>query len=370
MLRRGSEPVGKARSGDLDLSLMPAPPTAAVGGPDAVPPGLGSWTAPVSYLSLDPAVLAELVRAALGSPTVASLRNGELAVGAMLASLAVRGEDILIDELLPLANVELRVHRYAVGQLSPLAVHPVSSVPQLLRSLARCAVQPQGETWEAVAHDGRNDPVAVAAARSGELRWLQPPAPGAPHAAPWVDPTTPSPAPGATVEEWTARLSAIPPAAVAPAPPTAVASEPVPAFGLAPRTAPIAGGEDLAAIVGAAVEQALANAPIELDLDAATLDELRDTTVLERLVEAIGRLERQVGQVDAIGRQMAALTAAVDDLADSTRSLLRHQWDNMPPQGFWLRVQKADDEVRRAVDELAAEVRGRLRQSRPTSPRS
>ncbi len=361
--------MGKARSGDLDLSLTSAPPAAPTGGTSALPPGLGSWTAPVSYLSLDPTVLAELVRAALSSPTVASLRNGELAVGAMLASLAVRGEDILIDELLPLANVELRVHRYAVGQLNPLAVHPVSSVPQLLRSLARCAVQPQGETWEAVAHDGRNDPVAVAAARSGELRWLQPPAPGAPHAAPWVAPTTPASAPGATVEEWNARLSAIPPAAIAPSPPTAISSEPVPAFGIAPRGA-TPSGEDLAAIVGAAVEEALSKAPIELDLDAATLDELRDTTVLERLVEAIGRLERQVGQVDAIGRQMAALTAAVDDLADSTRSLLRHQWDNMPPQGFWLRVQKADDEVRRSLDELAAEVRGRLRQSRPTSPRN
>lgn len=363
MLRRGSEPSGRNRSGDLDLttSVAPARTPDSSGG---VPAGLGSWTAPVSYLSLDPAVLAELVRAALSSPTVASLRNGELAVGAMLASLAVRGEDVLIDELLPLANVELRLHRYAVGQLNPLAVHPVATVPQLLRSLARCAVQPQGETWEAVAHDGRNDPVAVAAARNGELRWLQPPAPGAPHAAPWVEPTTTAAAPGATVQEWTSRLSAIPPAEVAPTRPAVAPGEPVPAFGVTPRPVASPGGDDLAALIGAAVEQALANAPIELDLDAATLDELRDTTVLERLVEAIGRLERQVGQVDAIGRQMAALTAAVDDLADSTRSLLRHQWDNMPPQGFWLRVQKADDEVRRAVDELAAEVRGRLRQSR------
>jgi hypothetical protein len=317
-------------------------------------------------------VVQELARAALSSPALAALRSGEVAVGAMLVSLALRGEDSLLDELLPLTTAELRLHRYSVGQLTPVSVHPVGSVASLLRSLALCAITPPGETWEAVAHDGRSAPVAVAAARSHELRWLQPPAAGSPHAAPWADLTTSQPAPGSTVGEWRGRLSAPPargpsPAAPSPAPaPPRAAASPVPAFAAGPASATLdpASRAELVASITTAMEQVLAAAPLELDLDAATLDELRDTTVLERLVDAVSRLDRQVGQIDGVGRQLAALTAAVDDLADSTRSLLRHQWDNMAPAGFWTRVQKADDEVRRAIDELTVEVRSRSRTSR------
>jgi hypothetical protein len=373
MLRRGTD---TQRATTDDAGLRPAPPAAATTGA-AGPVGLGDWAAPRSYLELDRDLVAELVRVALASPKVASIRNGELAVGAMLASLAIRGEDALVDELLPLTGVELRLHRYAVGRLDPIAVHPVGSLAEMLRSLARCAVQPQGETWEAVANDGRSAPVAVAAARNLELRWLQPPAADSPHDAPWAPLTSQSPAPGASVAEWQDRLAARPvaPAApsfpAAPLPPirltepilpsgTTAASEPVPAFG----PAPAASGprpDELVPLIEAAVERALANAPLELDLDAATLDELRDTTVIERLVDAVGRLDQQVGQVDALSRQVAALTAAIDDLADANRSLLRHEWDNLPPQGFWVRIQKADDELRRSIDELANEVRGRRR---------
>jgi hypothetical protein len=315
-------------------------------------------------------VVQELARAALSSPALASLRSGEVAVGAMLVSLALRGEDALLDELLPLSTAELRLHRYAVGQLTPVSVHPVGSVASLLRSLAHCAIAPPGETWEAVAHDGQTAPVAVAAARSHELRWLQPPAAGSPHAAPWAAVTTSSPAPGSTVAEWNGRLSAPPPrppapAILAPSRPSA----PVPAFPGATASATAtaldpASSTALVAAITTAMEEVLAAAPLELDLDAATLDELRDTTVLERLVESVGRLERHMGQVDAVNRQLAALTSAIDDLADSTRSLLRHQWDNMAPSGFWTRVQKADEEVRRAIDELTVEVRSRNRASR------
>lgn len=365
MLRRGSDPAGRPRGRDEGA---PAPePFEREPAPEADgPAGLNGWAAPASYLTLDAQVVREVARAALSSPAVATLRGGEVAVGAMLASLALRGEDTLLDELLPLSTAEIRLHRYSVGQLNPVAVHPVGSVAELLRSLARCAVDPPGETWEAVAHDGTAAPVAIAAARSHELRWLQPPAPGSPHAAPWAPLTTQASAPGALVAHWADRLSPAPARGPSPAPGGPVLSaEPVPAFPgdrlaiLDPDSA-----AELAATVTAAVEQALANAPLELDLDAATLDELRDTTVLERLVDAVTRLDRQVGQVDAVTRQLTALTAAVDDLADSTRSLLRHQWENMPPAGFWTRVQKADDEVRRAVEELTAEVRGRLRSSR------
>jgi hypothetical protein len=368
MLRRGTD-TQRATTDDPGLRLG-APGPAGTG--PASPVGLGEWSAPRSYLDLDRDLVAELVRVALASPKVASIRNGELAVGAMLASLAIRGEDALVDELLPLAGVELRIHRYAVGRLDPVAVHPVGSLAEMLRSLARCAVQPQGETWEAVASDGVNAPVAVAAARNLELRWLQPPAADALHDAPWAPLTAPTAAPGASIGEWRDRLNTRPaPPAAAPLPPIggvhppAPATAPVPAFGGAPAAAaPAATGprlEELLPLIEASVERALANAPLELDLDAATLDELRDTTVIERLVDAVGRLDRQVGQVDALARQIAALTAAVDDLADANRSLLRHEGDNLPPQGFWVRMQKADDELRRSIDELANEVRGRRR---------
>lgn len=363
MLRRGSE---LTRDDSLTVPPFEREPTPA-GASGTLP--LGGWTAPLSYLALDPQMVRELARAALSSPTVATLRSGEVAVGAMLVSLALRGEDVLLEELLPLSGAELRLHRYAVGQLNPIAVHPVGSLAQLLRSLAHCATSPPGETWEAVAHDGATAPVAIAAARSHELRWLQPPAADSPHAAPWAPVTTQAAAPGSAVADWAGRLSvtalpipaapAAPVAPARPAPPVAAAA-PVPAF---PGGSPVAGVDlaQLGALITAAVETALANAPLELDLDAATLDELRDTTVLERLVDAIARLDRQVGQVDAVTRQLTALTAAVDDLGDSTRSLLRHQWDNQAPAGFWTRVQRSDEEVRRAIDELAAEVRGRLR---------
>lgn len=370
MLRRGSEPTSPR--GRDDSALAPEPferePTPAAAAP--VAPGLNGWSAPASYLGLDAQVVQELARAALSSPALAALRSGEVAVGAMLVSLALRGEDPLLDELLPLTTAELRLHRYSVGQLTPISVHPVGSVASLLRSLAHCAIAPPGETWEAVAHDGQSAPVAVAAARSHELRWLQPPAAGSPHAAPWADVTISQPAPGSTVGEWRGRLSAAPPRGPSPAGPAAApvarpAASPVPAFPAATTaTLDPASSAELLASITTAMEQVLAAAPLELDLDAATLDELRDTTVLERLVEAIGRLDRQVGQIDGVTRQLAALTAAVDDLADSTRSLLRHQWDNMAPAGYWTRVQKSDEEVRRAIDQLTVEVRSRARTSR------
>jgi hypothetical protein len=377
MLRRAPDTDGRPRRrfGTEGTGAEPfARDTVTVAGP-AGPAALGGWSAPASYLELDPQLVGELTRAALSARGVAALRSGEVAVGAMLASLAIRGEDILLEELLPLSNAELRLHRYAVGQLTPISVHPVISVAALLRALAYCAASPPGETWEVVAHDGRSTPVAIAAARSHELRWLQPPAPDAPTRAPWADPTTQDDPPGSSVAWWQAEL-AKPRAAGAPA--TAVLPDRVTApIGTAFGAAPAAGAaappqsvvvpvipdrlpEHLLTAVGDTVDRALSNALIELELDPATLDELRDNSMLERLAESVGRLEQQVAQIDFVARQVQALTTAVDELTDSARSLMRHQWDNMPPQNYWVRMQRADEEVRRAVDELAAEVRGRM----------
>src|SRR5687768_6288734 len=109
MLRRGTEPG--VRGGDAPVAPEPferEPSTAAAAAP---PAGLAGWSAPASYLALDAQVVQELARAALSSPALASLRSGEVAVGAMLVSLALRGVDALLDELLPLSTAELRLHR-------------------------------------------------------------------------------------------------------------------------------------------------------------------------------------------------------------------------------------------------------------------
>jgi hypothetical protein len=370
MLRRGPDTENRPRR---RFSPDPAAPDpfpreapAGAGGPAST--ALGGWTAPASYLDLDAALVAELVRASLAARGVAALRGGEVAVGAMLATLAMRGEDVLLDEILPLTGAELRLNRYAVGQLTPVAVHPVATAAVLLRALAFCAVSPPGETWEAVAHDGRV-PIAIASARSQELRWLQPPAPDAPHSASWVAPTTEDAPPGSSTLWWQtelARPAASPAAGLTPAPLApggppgrAAATFDDPSLRLSPP--PVDGVSDqLLEAVGRTVDKALSSALLELELDPATLDELRDNSVLDRLVTAVSRLEQQVGQVDYVTRELSALTTAVDELTDSVRSLLRHQWDNMPPPNVWTRLQKADDEVRRAVDELTSEVRGRL----------
>ena len=367
MLRRGPDTETRPRrrfgpdAGTPDPFPREAPPVAAAGSPAA----LGGWTAPASYLGLDAALVAELARASLSARGVAALRSGEVAVGAMLAALAVRGEDVLLDELLPLAGAELRLNRYAVGQLTPVAVHAVPTAAALLRALAHCATSPPAETWEAVAHDGRH-PVAIASARNHELRWLQPPGPDAPHSAPWTAPTTDEPPPGSSAAWWEAELQrqSAPGLGLTPAP-VAPGARLGPSFEESPLRLGATGTTDgvsdqLLAAVGRTVDQALSNALLELEVDPATLDELRDNSVLDRLVTTVARLEQQVGQVDYVVRELQALTTAVDELTDSVRSLLRHQWDTSPPANIWTRLQRADDEVRRAVDELTAEVRGRL----------
>ncbi len=376
MLRRTPESDGRPRRRfGVDSPAADPFPRDAVGvsGPASGAGGLGGWAAPASYLELDPQLVGELARASLSARGVAALRGGEVAVGAMLASLAIRGEDVLLEELLPLSDAELRLHRYAVGQLTPIAVHPIVSVAALLRSLAYCAASPPGETWEVVAHDGRTPPVAIAAARSHELRWLQQPAPDAPHNAPWVKPTTQGDPPGASTAFWQSELSrprgtmfsvpVNPEGVSAPIGPALTGGPRPPAGAGTPVVVPVIPDrlpEHLLAAVGDTVDKALSNALLELELDPAMLDELRNDSVLERLVESVSRLEQQVGQIDFIARQVQALTTAVDELTDSARSLMRHQWDNMPPQNYWVRMQRADEEVRRAVDELASEVRGRM----------
>jgi len=389
MLKRGGDADAKARrrfgpsgqdgdpwsrSGGDPFSVEPsmAPGSAS-------PPVLGGWTAMGSYLELEPALVAEMARASMSSGRVVALRSGEIGVGAMLASLAVRGDDILLDELLPLGGAEIRVHRYTVGKLEPIAVHPVLGVAPLLRALALCAASATHESWEAVAHDGVNPPVAIGSAQKHELRWLQPPAADAPHSPPWMTPTTDEAPPGTSVAAWQEELQRVPaPAPQAPplaAPPAARlldSDAPIgPMRAIAPEpVAPVATSdpgfspEELLAAINASVQHALANALLELELDPATIAQLRDDRIPEEIVQGVARVEAHLAQLDVVSRQVQDLTTAVDALAESMRSVVRHQWDNAPPPNFWVKVQRADDEVRRAVDELTSEVRTRI--SRPT----
>jgi hypothetical protein len=124
---------------------------------------------------------------------------------------------------------------------------------------------------------------------------------------------------------------------------------------------------DIQSIVSDTVTRVLSSAMVELELEPGTLQELRDQGALHQLTAAVARIEQQTALVDGLARQIATLTPAVDELTDSTRALLRHQWENMPPPNFWVRVQRADDEVRRALEELAAEVRGRMPRPARTS---
>ncbi len=158
-----------------------------------------------SYLDLEPSLVAEMARAAMSAGRVVALRSGEVGVGAMLASLAVRGEDILLDELLPLG--ERRDPRAPLHR-GPARAHrraPGPRVGPLLRSLALCAASPPGESWEAVAHDGRTRPWPSAApearaALAPAARHPTPPQPavGGPH-----DRTT---RPGTSVPWWQEEL--------------------------------------------------------------------------------------------------------------------------------------------------------------------
>jgi hypothetical protein len=169
-------------------------------------------------------------------------------------------------------------------------------------------------------------------------------------------------------EHWDeAEEQAAPAAPVARRTPLRAAPPPVrPPVPAAPPSRQDAISSDIQSIVSDTVTRVLSNAMVELELEPGTLQELRDQGALHQLTAAVARIEQQTALVDGLARQVAALTTAVDELTDSTRALLRHQWDNMPPPNFYVRVQRADDEVRRALDQLGTEVRSRM----PRAPRS
>lgn len=400
MLRRGHESERTKRRPDVAAGgpgTRPGPPTdpfvatPAAGAPDA-PPLLHDWIQLASFQELDPPLVAELARASMGSSGVVVMQSGEVAVGAMLASLAIRGRDDLIGQLIVTGNAELRLHRYAVGQLEPIAVHRTDDVADALRSLAWCAATGAEGTFELVADDGQGMPIAVGAARHHELRWLQPPPPSSPHDAPWAPISTNDRPPGADRAWWKGQLERTP---VRPEPAplpssfTDISWQPASssdglladAIPAAPAPSPAPGGTpahlavgsfveseeglgfdpaELLDVVGASVNQALSEALVELEIDPGALEELRENPVLDDVQRRVGQIEQLLRHLGPVNRQVHELTTVVEELADTVRSLVRQQWDAAPPQNYWSRSQRTSDELQRALDDLTSEIRTRF----------
>jgi hypothetical protein len=396
MLRRGTDSEGtKRRRGDvLDIAALvqqdrspsapPANPDLPLAAAEFSP--LDGWAQITSFQSLDAPLVAELARAAMGSGGVVVLQGGEVAVGAMLASLAVRGHDDLVQQLIFTGKAELRLHRYSTGQLEPVAVHRMRSIADSLRSLAWCAATGAEDTFELVADDGRG-PVAIGAARHHELRWLQPPPPSSPHEAPWAAITSELAPPGADPRWWKSKLALgsrqvarpstpgsidfdfrpepeLPrPAAVTPSSFTGPG-----ASGLTPTEddADERSGVDpieLYDVVAVSVNKALSEALVELEIDPAAIEQLRENPTLDDTLTKVRQIEQHLLHLGPLNRQIHELTTVVEDLHDTMRSIVRQQWEAAPPQNYWNRAQRASDELQRAVDDLASELRTRLPRS-------
>lgn len=388
MLRRGKDDgLKRPRSLEpLDIAALVRPDrlspndpfeTAPLAEPEEKHP-LRGWDQITSFQDLDAPLVAELARASMGSSGVVALQSGEVAVGAMLASLAIRGHDDLLQALIITGRAELRLHRYATGQLEPVAVHRLRSIADALRSLAWCAATGEVDTFELVADDGRSRPVAIGAARLHELRWLQPPPASSPHEAPWAPVSTQDPPPGADPRWWKAQLgkAARVPAVNLPAtfadvhlpPPAAPAITPSSFTGpganeVTVEAAPLLTQADTAElydVVAVSVGKALSEALVELEIDAGAIEQLRENPTLDDTLAKVVEIEQVLHHLGPLNRQIHELTTVVEDLHDTMRSIVRQQWEAAPPQNYWNRAQRASEELQRSVDDLASELRSRV----------
>lgn len=395
MLRRGTDSDGsKRRRADvLDVAALAqqdggSSTTAADPGapPAAAYDPIDGWDQIVSFQGLDAPLIAEMARATMGSGGVLALQSGEVAVGAMLASLAIRGHDDLVGQLIFTGRAELRLHRYATGELEPVHVHRMRSVADSLRALAWCAATGAEDTFELVADDGTG-PVAIGAARHHELRWLQPPPPSSPHGAPWAEVTSDTAPPGADPGWWRSKLTLgraareqrPTPGGVEfdwrdDAPPFPLPSVTPSSFTGAGASGPVLVGDadrapgaiDPAALydaVAVSVNQALSEALVELEIDPAAIEQLRENPALDDTLAKVQQIEQHLLHLGPLNRQIHELTTIVEDLHDTMRSIVRQQWESAPPQNYWSRSQRGNDELQRAIDDLASELRSRLPRS-------
>lgn len=390
MLRRNKDPDGLKRPRPLeplDLAALAREEAQGSEGPvEPAPPAvvdtnpLEGWEQITSFQRLDGPLVAELARSAMSSSGVVVLQSGEVAVGAMLASLAIRGHDDLLQALIITGRAELRLHRYATGQLEPTNVHRMHSIADALRSLAWCAATGKEGTFELVANDGRSAPMAIGASRLHELRWLQPPPPSSPHEAPWAPVTSQEPPPGADIRWWRVQLGkpmSTPAAAGLPAfadvdlPP---ALQPItPSSFTGPGAAEVADppeerapllttteAAELYEVVAVSVGKALSEALLELEIDPGAIEQLRENPTLDDTLAKVLEIEQLLHHLGPLNRQIHDLTTVIEDLHDTMRSIVRQQWEAAPPQNYWNRSQRAADELQRSIDELASELRSRV----------
>ncbi|MDQ2648871.1 MAG: hypothetical protein M3Z03_04900 [Actinomycetota bacterium] len=394
MLRRSKDPDGLKRSRPLeplDIAALvrqdrsssedPFEPARPAAQPDPNP--LEGWEQITSFQKLDAPLVAELARASMSSSGVVVLQSGEVAVGAMLASLAIRGHDDFLQALIITGQAELRLHRYATGQLEPTNVHRMRSIADALRALAWCAATGKEGTFELVANDGRGGPVAIGASRLHELRWLQPPPASSPHDAPWAEITSQDPPPGADPRWWKAQLgkplskpasTTLPTFADVelPAPPPTI----TPSSFTGPGATEVVTRDDepeplltkadaaeLYDVVAVSVSKALSEALLELEIDAGAIEQLRENPTLDDTLAKVIEVEQILHHLGPLNRQIHELTTVIEDLHDTMRSIVRQQWESAPPQNYWNRSQRAADELQRSVDELASELRSRLPRS-------
>ncbi len=129
--------------------------------------------------------------------------------------------------------------------------------------------------------------------------------------------------------------------------------------------APAAGSPSRAVLepmVADAVQRALANPLIDLQIDRTVLAGPASTT-LDHAHLLATRVDRQSERLEAVADQIEVLEAAVGSVTAAAKALAAQRRDVDPLPGTWQAVQRGDEEVRRALEQLIHEER--RRRSRP-----
>jgi O-antigen/teichoic acid export membrane protein len=119
----------------------------------------------------------------------------------------------------------------------------------------------------------------------------------------------------------------------------------------------------LEAVVTAAVEQALANTMVHLDLDPTILPG-QPVGILDGVRQVVARIDRQSAQLDEVARRVEDLRGAMDEFTEASRALADHQLELDPPERDWPGVLQGDEDVLASADELRQAVRDRRRRPR------
>ena len=135
--------------------------------------------------------------------------------------------------------------------------------------------------------------------------------------------------------------------------------------GLGPAPSPAARPSRavLEPMVAEAVQRALANPLIDVQIDRTVLGEAA-STALDQAHLLATRVDRQAARLDLVAAQIEELEAAVGSVTAVAKALAAQRRDVDPPPGTWQAVQRGDEQARHALDELIHEER--RRRSGPT----